>query len=297
MNKSRLILILAALFATLGASAQLLYKVEGNGLTSPSYIFGTHHLAPISIIDSVGARAPFEQAAQVVGEIDMTRPQMELAQAMQPHMMAPADSTLSKVLSSDDYRYVSEVFPEYAPMPGMQLQMLEIMKPMAVSTMVAVNISAKAMPDYDPTQQLDSWFQTAGAEQGKQIVPLETADFQASVLFDSTPIAYQAEALVELLRDPQKAVESARRLTAAYRAGDLRAMEQIAAEDEVHPEFTQALLDRRNENWLGILPDIMQRGSAFIAVGALHLAGDRGIVEGLRKKGYTVTAVMPSEAN
>ena len=35
------------------ANAQLLWKVSGNGLTQPSYIIGTHHLAPFSIMDSI----------------------------------------------------------------------------------------------------------------------------------------------------------------------------------------------------------------------------------------------------
>ena len=39
---------LMALVGTMGAQAQLLYKISGNGLTKPSYIVGTYHLAPAS---------------------------------------------------------------------------------------------------------------------------------------------------------------------------------------------------------------------------------------------------------
>ena len=57
--------ITAALFVAIAvpASAQVLYKVEGNGLESPSYVFGTHHLAPISVIDQFGAKAPYESVS------------------------------------------------------------------------------------------------------------------------------------------------------------------------------------------------------------------------------------------
>ena len=41
------------LYITLGAQAQLLWKVSGNGLDHPSYVMGTHHLAPLSIKDSI----------------------------------------------------------------------------------------------------------------------------------------------------------------------------------------------------------------------------------------------------
>lgn len=290
MKIRHLITYLLLLVAS-GASGQLLYKVEGNGLTAPSYIFGTHHLAPLWVIDSVGAREAFDAARQVVGEIDMTQDQVTLAMAMQPHMMAPADSTLSKVISAADFAAASEAFRKWAPMPGMELKMLEPMKPMVVSTMVAVGITKQAMPEFDPAQQLDTWFQTAGKAAGKEITPLETADFQAGVLYGSTPIAWQAEELVEMLRDPDRAMSMATALTEAYLAQDLEKMRALSADEDNHPEFTAALLYRRNADWLTKLPAIMQRMPAFIAVGALHLAGDQGIIAGLREMGYTVTPV------
>lgn len=282
---------LLVLATSLSSSAQILYKVEGNGLTSPSYVFGTHHLAPISVIDQFGATEPFSSATQIVGEIDMTIDQMALAQAMQPHMMAPADSTLTKVISPEDFAVISEEFKKWAPMQGMELQMLDIMKPMAVTTMVAATMAQQAMPGFNPAEQLDSWFQINGKSQGKSIVPLETAEYQATVLFDTTPIAYQAEALVELLKDPSKALENTKALTEAYTAQDLDKMLKLSEDDDEHPEFMIALLDRRNEDWLKKLPGIFSNGSTFVAVGALHLAGDKGIIEGLRKLGYTVTPV------
>ncbi len=281
----------ALLLAAIPASAQVLYKVEGNGLTQPSYIFGTHHLAPTSVINSFGADKPFESATIVVGEIDMTQNPMEMQMAMQPHMMAPADSTLSKVIPTDKMPALNEEFKKWAPMPGMELSMLEPMKPMVVTTMVTVGITANAVPDYNPNEQLDSWFQKTGSENGKKIKALETADQQAALLFDFTPISMQAEALVELLTDPQKSVDNAKTLTKAYMEQDLNAMMELSQKDDDHPEFMEALLDKRNANWLTQLPDIFKEGSTFVAVGALHLPGEKGVLEGLRKLGYTVTPI------
>lgn len=285
--------ILASLLLTvaLAAPAQVLFKVEGNGLAAPSYIFGTHHLAPLSVIEEFGAAEPFKQAEQVIGEIDMTQDQMTMGLAMQSHMMAPSDSTLSKVISPEDFAVINEEFKKWSPMPGMDLSMLEPMKPMVVSTMVAVGMSSEAMPDYDPTQQLDSYFQTTGKEMGKTILPLETVDHQATVLFDTTPIAYQADALVEMLKDPAEAIQSTKDLTEAYYAQDLDKMIALSEKGDEHPEFMIALLDRRNADWLTKLPEMMSKAPSFIAVGALHLAGKQGIIEGLRKLGYKVTPV------
>lgn len=291
MMKLKSIIASLLLLAAVPASAQILYKVEGNGLTSPSYIFGTHHLAPLSVIEKVGAAKPFADSKQVIGEIDMTQDQMTLGMAMQPHMMAPADSTLTKVISPEDFSAISEEFKKWAPMPGMELAMLDGMKPMVASAMVAVGMAAQAMPGYNPQEQLDTYFQTQGKSQGKTIEPLETVDYQATVLYDSTPIAYQAEALVEMLKDPSKAIQSTKDLTAAYEAQDLDKMLELTEKDDDHPEFMIALLDKRNAEWLEKLPEMMKAAPSFIAVGALHLAGDKGIVEGLKKLGYSVTPV------
>ena len=282
---------LLLLAATASMSGQVLYKVEGNGLKAPSYIFGTHHLAPISVIEEFGALEPYNSTQQVVGEIDMTQDQMAMQLQMQPHMMAPADSTLSKVISPEDFKVISEEFKNWAPMPGMTLEMLDMLKPMAVNSMVAVTMATKSMPEFNAAEQLDSWFQISGKAAGKKIVPLETAEQQAVLLFDKTPISIQAEALVEMLKDPKKAMESTEQLTNAYMTQDLAKMLELSEADDEHPEFMEAILDNRNADWLTKLPAIFAEGPTFVAVGALHLAGDKGILEGLRKLGYSVTPV------
>lgn len=130
-----------------------------------------------------------------------------------------------------------------------------------------------------------------GESRRKTIIPLETAEQQATLLFDTTPIKAQAEALVELLKDPKKGSENTAKLTDAYKKQDLKAMLSLSEAEDEHPEFMEALLDRRNADWLTKLPEIFSKGSTFVAVGALHLAGEKGVVEGLRKLGYTVTPV------
>ncbi|MDE5712282.1 MAG: TraB/GumN family protein, partial [Muribaculaceae bacterium] len=130
-----------------------------------------------------------------------------------------------------------------------------------------------------------------GKTLGKTVVPLETVEYQASVLYDTTPIALQAEALVEMLKDPEKAIKAAKDISDAYEAQDLDKMIALSEKDDEHPEFMIALLDKRNNEWLEKLPEIMKEAPSFIAVGALHLAGEKGIIEGLKKYGYTVTPV------
>lgn len=291
MKKLRKFWVLALLAVAIPASAQVLYKVEGNGLKEPSYLFGTHHIAPLSVIDKFGAKTPFKSAEQVVGEIDMTQDPMSLAMAMQPHMMAPVDSMLSKVIPADVYEKVNEEFKKYAPMPGMDLRMLEPMKPNSVSTMITVALTQQAMLGYNPEEQLDTWFQAEAKKSGKKIVPLETAEEQAIILFDMTPIADQAQDLIDMLTNTEGAVAKTKELNEAYLAQDIDKLLKLSEEENSRPEFMKALLDQRNANWLLKLPAIFSNGTTFVAVGALHLPGEQGIVQGLRNLGYTVTPI------
>lgn len=71
------------------ANAQLLWKVSGNGLNQPSYIIGTHHLAPFSIMDSIaGLQKAMKETQQVYGELKMSEMQSPVTmQKMQQVMM------------------------------------------------------------------------------------------------------------------------------------------------------------------------------------------------------------------
>lgn len=285
--------VILSIAVSLSASAQIFYKVEGKGLQYPAYIFGTHHLAPLSVIDEVpGCREAFNNAQQIVGEIDMTVDQMELAMKMQPYMLAPSDSTLSKVIAPDDFKRINEEFKKWAPMPGMELSMLDMMKPMVISSMVSMEMVKQKLPGFNPTEQLDTYFQGQGKATGKTIKGLETPEFQAGVLYGSESIAKQAEALVELLDNPEENVSMSQQLNEAYLAQDIDALFELSQkENKDSSAFLEILINKRNANWIEKLPGLMKEAPTFIAVGALHLPGENGVIEGLKKAGYIVTAI------
>lgn len=293
MKRKFTTLVSLMLVACVPAFSQIFYKVEGNGLKSPSYIFGTHHLAPLSVIDSVpGCREAYNAAEQVVGEIDMTLDQMELAMKMQPYMLAPSDSTLSKVIAPEDFSRINEEFKKWAPMPGMELTMLDMMKPMVVTSMVSVEMVKKKLPGFNPQEQLDTYFQLQGKATGKKIKGLETPEFQAEVLYGTDPISKQAKSLIEILDNPDEGVEKSQKLNEAYLAQDLDKLFEFAkSENEDSTAFLDILINKRNADWITKLPALMQEAPTFVAVGALHLPGENGVIEGLRKAGYKVTAI------
>jgi uncharacterized protein YbaP (TraB family) len=51
--KRKVMILLLVCACALGANAQLLYRISGNGLSNPSYIIGTHHMADTKFVDQI----------------------------------------------------------------------------------------------------------------------------------------------------------------------------------------------------------------------------------------------------
>lgn len=274
------------------ASAQLFYRIEGNGLKAPSYLFGTHHMAPLSVLDEYHVLEYIDSVGQVVGEIDLSKSMDVVQTAIMQYGMAPADSTLSKVISPEDFEVINEAFKKYSPMEGVDLRMLDGMRPAMISTIVTAQLLAESFPDFQEANMMDGYIQDRGNDKDKKIVGLETAEFQAKVLLGSEPISVQAANLVELLKtEPSEFREEIVALNEAYFSGDLDKLMHLEAAENADPAFMNTFLTSRNRSWLNLLPAIMADEPALIAVGAMHLAGEDGLVAGLRNLGYTVTAI------
>lgn len=274
------------------AYAQLFYKIEGNGLKAPSYLFGTHHMAPLSVLDEYHVLEYIDSVGQVVGEIDLSKSMDVVQTAIMQYGMAPADSTLSKVISPEDFEVINEAFKKYSPMEGVDLRMLDGMRPAMISTIVTAQLLAESFPDFQEANMMDVYIQDRGTDKDKKIVGLETAEFQAKVLLGSEPISVQAANLVELLKtEPSEFRKEIEALNEAYFSGDLDKLMHLEAAENADPAFMNTFLTSRNRSWLNLLPAIMADEPALIAVGAMHLAGEDGLVAGLRDLGYTVTAI------
>lgn len=287
----RLISILLTVFIAIGCNAGLLYKIEGDALTAPSYIFGTHHMAPLSILDSIaGWHEAFDNAETIVGEIDMTGDKMEMMRKMQPFIIAPADSAIHLLYSKENFDILNIKFAEYTPIQGMDLAALDMLKPAYISSLVAVQIMMREMPEYNPEFQLDTYIQERAVKNGKTIRALETVEDQAEALYNSVPLTVQAEMLAEILDNPENSVSEAKALNYAYMNQDMDSLVSISEKD-TDSEFMQTLLKQRNNRWMHQIPEMIAGQKCLIVVGALHLPGQDGLLSLLSDMGYKVSPV------
>jgi len=288
----KLFLILALATLALATNAQLLWKVSGNGLGRPSYILGTYHLAPASMMENIaGMQQALEGCDIVVGEIgkeSMMNPEAQMAMAQA--MMAPADSTLDKLFTPEDYALVENVFNKYFGTMGVQLSQMKMLKPMAIVVQMQAMQAVKHFPNFNESELIDMAVQSRANDLGKPSEGLETIQEQVDLLFN-TPLTEQAEELLDVCKKDDLFTVQSSALAEAYMAQDLAKIEAIITDPELggdDAEAMDAVVYDRNRAWAEKLVKIMPERACLVCVGAGHLPGDQGLLQLLRNRGYTV---------
>ena len=288
----RLSVFVAVVMLAIAGQAQLLWKVSGNGLGRPSYILGTHHMAPASLIDQIqGLDAAIEGCDIVVGEIEkdiLTSPEVQarMAQAM----IAPIDSTLDKLYTQDEYRIVEQVFNKYFSTMGVKLSQMKTLKPSAISTQLQAMQAIKYFPNFNANEQIDIKVQERANEAGRPSAGLETIEEQIDLLFNG-PLTEQAKGLLEACKQDEFFQKQSVALADAYMSQDLDQMLAVMTDATMggdSEEDMDALIYNRNRNWVEKLVKMMPERAALVCVGAGHLPGDQGLLQLLRDRGYTV---------
>lgn len=266
------------------AENSLLWEISGKNLKKPSYLFGTYHYAGKDFIDTMKVlNEKLNQADIIVGEliIDST-----LTSKLVPFMVM-VDNSLDKLLTPTEYQGVANYLKKIS---GQDLKMFNIMKPVTIQ-MTILQFTAPRSNISATNPALDQYIQEYGKANQKIVIGLETAEDQALVLFGSS-LARQKELLLKSIIDEKKNKKEGERLYASYIAQNLDELEKVFLKynDSTQEEIDQ-LLKNRNTKWMAQLPDLMQNGSLFIAVGAGHLVGQDGLIKQLKAQGYEVMPV------
>lgn len=286
----RTVLSLIATVIAITCSSQILWEVSGNGLEKPSYIMGTHHFAPVSILDSIPEFNKAITGCDVIyGEMeesDMNSPQAQ--QKMVMAAMAPADSMLNMIYTPEQFDSIDTVIKKYTAGQA-SLQQMSMLKPAMIGIQLTLLQTMKAFPDFNPQQQLDITVQQKGKELGKPLNGFETTDFQVGILFGK-PISRQAKDLLKMVANDDKMYEYSHKLADAYMSQNLDLLLEIMSDPETgsDEDDMNRLVYSRNAAWRDTLVKLMPDKSVFVCVGAGHLPGDKGLLNLLRQEGYNV---------
>lgn len=285
--KSKFVALIALFFQLSQTYAQqaqkgLLWEISGNGLSQPSYVFGTIHLiCPDKFFVPRGTEEKLKAAQQVFLEIDMDDPQMMMK--TQKLMMSADGKKLKDIMNESDYKAFSEYFKKNV---GMDVIMFGPAKPMLYMSVAMMKSTGCPMP-----KSYEEYFVKEAKTEKKEVLGLETIEDQIAMM-DKATTEQQVSWLMEIVNETEKGNETYKQMIDLYTKQDVEALTKMISEKMVGTKgMEEELLDKRNQNWIPIIEQNIKQKSTFFAVGAGHLGGEKGVLKLLQQKGYTLKSV------
>ncbi|WP_157976914.1 TraB/GumN family protein [Taibaiella helva] len=261
----------------------LLWEITGNGLRKPSYLFGTMHISNKMVFHlSDSFYAAIRSADVVAIELNPEQWQSEL----------PRMNKQGELYKYYNATYYTDYLKEQSFAEG------DFLEPLLASLRFepAINDALlyrneSRMDNFQEDTYLDLYIYQTGKKLGKQTAGVETFMGSQRMMMEAMVDA-AAEKDTKKNNEELNAYEIGQSLQDAYRRGDLDLLDSLNKVSEYAESFTEKFLYRRNEMQAASMDSIMKRQSLFVGVGAAHLPGKRGVIELLRKKGYTLRPIL-----
>lgn len=265
--------------STIAHPQGLLWRVE-RADARPSYIYGTIHISDEDVLDLA---PPVEQALDHADSFVMEALFDEHAAATFVQLMYTDDDTrLEKQADPALFKRASALLERY----GIIDLAVRRMKPWAAFITLSQPAGEQGVP-------LDLTLMQRASEHGARVYGLESLQEQADV-FGDMPLADQLTLLRDTVCGYDEVQQALGRLKSLYLAHDLASLKAMEADFEqdngkLSRQVARRLITERNRRMVHRLRPRLNEGNAFIAIGALHLPGDDGVLRLLEQQGYTVT--------
>ncbi|MCB0739110.1 MAG: TraB/GumN family protein, partial [Bacteroidetes bacterium] len=264
-----------------------LWKITGNGLSKPSYLYGTMH---------VSAKVAFHLSDSVfigINQCDIvaleTNPQEWLPDMMNSRLMQDQRNMYSRI-GTNTYGYYQNAFDlPILDNEGLAAQLRyehSMVNPMLFR-------GSDFNQDFEEQTYLDMFIYQAGAKQGKKMMNLESFEESQRLGIEARiPDPKEKKKKFNYYSYSSDGKSIGEQIEDAYRKGDLTTLDSLQKYSSPSKKYFQLFLVERNRNMVEKMDSLMKTASVFSAIGAAHLAGEEGAIEMLREKGYTVRPVQ-----
>ncbi|MCA9473336.1 MAG: TraB/GumN family protein [Nitrospirales bacterium] len=284
-TKSLLFLILIYLLLPDNAHAtatSCLWKVSSPSNTV--YLLGSVHVLKqenYPLNDTI--YAAYDSVAHLVFEAnldDMSSPATQ-ANALSKGLYTDG-RTLQKTLSPGNYAVAKTQLERR----GYSMTMFNLMKPwMLASTITILELQKLG---FGTEFGVDQHFFQKAKREGKTTEGLETVEYQLD-LFDQLSDTTQESFLLQTLEEITLLEQQTQQLVDSWTHGKIQGLEVLLTGMQAFPEVYEALITRRNQNWLPRIETYLQHDEPYmIVVGTLHLLGNEGLLAILKEKGYAI---------
>jgi uncharacterized protein YbaP (TraB family) len=261
----------------------LLWRIEGAGAPA-SHVFGTVHVDDARVVQLPPAVArALDEARSLAVELGLT---LGNVVALAQGMMLRDGRDLATVAGASLYARSAAA----AARIGLPEPALRLFKPWAAALLLMA-------PRQDPQRVLDYALVRRAQERGLPVYELESVEEQIAV-FDGLAEQDQVALLRRAVDEHERLPGVIERVVGAYLARDLAAMWRIsqegggdAAARRLDELIVRRVLEARNERLAQRMEARLREGAAFVALGALHLYGERGVLALLERRGWRVTRV------
>ena len=320
----RIILAFLLALTSVSVNAQFLFRVSGNGLKKPSYLFGTIHTLSGSLLDSIPSYQKAEaKCRQLFAEMDLTDEQKrsEFINSGQEAMVLPDSMTIYDVLSSEQLELLKTVLGKemretmmarttdeeakaklteemFYRSTGIFIEKSKNLMPFAFSTTIDLFISTSFASI--PGTIIDKACIERAKERNMTIGQLDQVQQDSLAKLRETltqNIPAQVDTLMKVLNTyeerKQKAIEQKRffeKCKEYWKDCDYESFAKLC-DETAFIEKSPKLLKERNEKWLPKMTEAMRECPTMFAFGAGHLVGPSGVVQMLRDAGYKVKQI------
>ena len=260
----------------------LLWQISGNGLAKPSYLYGTIHIiGEQDYFLGKNVMKKLQKSEMLVMELDLSKIDVS---ALTKVSVLENGKTVKDFMNDSDYAVLRAFMEDSIGIKKFTFENLySKLKPFYIEQLVFFRYLGQEKESYE-----DNFKKLAEAKNIPQ-AGLETFEEQLKFLED-IPLENQLKSLVKTIKNYTTETQKLGELVKEYKAQDLPALTK-SFEDDEDQVLKQKLVDKRNTSWIPKLKTFMQEKSCFIAVGAGHLGGEYGLIELLKKQGYTVEAI------
>jgi uncharacterized protein YbaP (TraB family) len=256
----------------------LLWEISGNGLANPSYLYGTMHVGDKRAHDfSDATLKAFNQSKAFAGELNMA----EVDQLAVLNLMKLADGQkLKELFTADEWTRVETYCMERLRVNVNDFNDYNIF--------FVYSLIAQSQFKNQKGQAVDLYFFDQAREQSKKLLGLEKMEEQIAAI-NSMTIDEQKKMLLESVDDKKdKSGSEMKKMLKYYSKGDLDKLMALSTEADLGSNFETAFITDRNHRMAERMVPMMQSQSTFVAIGALHLPGEEGVIQLLRGMGYVV---------
>jgi len=289
----------------IGLEHGILWRISGNGLTKPSYIFGTHHIFSEKILDSIpGFYKAFDSVERVMAEVnsDDAKSSSEAVKYLSsPSVKMPIDTTYRDIFSKKDLQQVDSFFLQYLHCKSDRVYIRPDIANTFIIQMIQKEYMPKAYQNINGT--LDGYIRNKAVTNGKEVDGLETVDEQMEIVYGKrSNLRVEAKHLIDFINSLPDCYESLKQNIRAYQNQDLNALKENwdktlctglkLKEDSIRNKTrSEELLKNRNLRWMKKLDNLINEQPTLIEVGVMHLVGEYGLINQFRILGYNVNPV------